>query len=214
MKLKTALGLVGLLLLVLGLAASVVVRDPVSFRTVKYVYQDIFQAHEHTDLTLGSSTVEMLNTSAYLNCGDWLNRGISNSRISDVRNYLALTFLPIKPSRVLLYAGENDLSVGLSVTDTFAAYRALVEGLLARYPDSEIHVFALKLSPARRSYWGEFEELNQALQAFSRESGRVYFHSHHLNGDGAPGFLNDGIHLTDAGYRRFTLEFNRICRPG
>ena len=214
MKLKTALlGLVGLLLLVLGLAVYVV-RDPVSFRTVQYVYQDLFQAHEHTDLMLGSSTVQRLNTSAYLDCGDWLNRGIGNSRVPDVRRYLALTFLPIKPSRVLLYAGENDLSAGLSVGDTLTAYRELVEGLLQSYPDSDIHIFALKLSPARRAHWSKFQELNRALQALSQESDRVSFHSHHLNGDGAPGFLNDGIHLTDAGYRRFTLEFNRTCRPG
>ena len=216
MKLKTTLMLAGLLLFVLGLLVYAVARDPVSSRTVKYAYQDLFLAHEPVDLMLGSSSIEMLDTPVYLSCGDWLNRGIGNSRVSDINNYLALTFLPIKPPRILLYAGENDLSGGMSVDDTFAAYQRLVERLLQRYPDSEIHVLALKRSPARRGYWRQFEELNRVLQAFSGESDRVHFHAHNLEskGGGAPDFLKDGIHLTDAGYRSFTQEFNRTCRPG
>ena len=191
-----------------------VVDDEVQSSTLSYLIDDAMIDGGNRDLMLGSSTIKRLNQHQFLKCGFWLNRGIGNSTISSLRSYLSLTPLSINPSKILLYAGENDISKGISVTETIEAYKRLVKILLNKYPGSKLHVIAIKPSPSRRIHWNEFSMVNNSLEIYAKEFSQVYFHPHPTGSKGfnRESFENDGVHLTDQGYSIFTIGINKVCK--
>ena len=74
---------------------------------LKYMLEDVTTKHGSKNLMLGSSTIKKIDQKQYLECGTWLNRGIGNSYISNLSNYLKISPLSISPPKILLYAGEN-----------------------------------------------------------------------------------------------------------
>lgn len=215
MKVNIVTKIVAILLSVcIGLFVYRVTKSEVLLTTTNYVFLDRFLAHENYDLLLGSSTIRRLDPDKYLACGTWLNRGIGNSTIPDLAHYINMSSLSIKPSNIILYAGENDLNRGVSIEKTISSFKQLVKNLMARYPNSGIHIIAIKPSPNRRNRWGEFNAFNDVLDSFSRKLIRVHFHSfkkwkkqYNLSS-----FVGDGVHLTDEGYFTFTLGFNATCK--
>ncbi len=215
MKLNITIKIFAILLLVsIALLVYRAINSEVSSTTIRYLFLDIFIEHKKYDLLLGSSTIKRLNQDKYLACGVWLNRGIGNSTVSNLNNYIRMTYLSIEPSRILLYAGENDISRGMSVDKTIDSYKKLVQNLIYRYPDSDIHIISIKPSPKRHGNWKEFNALNDLLEVFSGELKRVYFHSYKKwqKEYSQSSFVDDGIHLTDEGYYTFTLGFNKTCK--
>lgn len=183
--------------------------------TLLYVYQDFFvEADKPNNLMLGSSTIRKIDSKKFLACGPWLNRGIGNSTLSVLENYLSITPLAIIPAKILLYAGENDISRGDSIESTIHSYKELIQSLLVEYPGSDVHIIAIKPSPKRRKYWESFGIVNSALDVFSTESNNVYFHSYsnQEEGYGLSSFASDGVHLSEEGYSVFTTGFNKGCK--
>lgn len=191
-----------------------VTNNEVTSTIIKYIFLDLSLGHKYYDLMLGSSTIKRLNKNKYLACGIWLNRGIGNSTISNLNNYIEMTYLEIKPSKILLYAGENDISRGASVDETIDSYRKLIQILFDTYPDSEIHTIAIKPSPNRHEYWKEFIIFNDAVEKISNKVDRLYFHQLPKGQPeySAASFISDGVHLTNEGYYTFTSGFNKTCK--
>lgn len=191
-----------------------VANNDVLLATMKYLYEDALVEHESFDLLLGSSTIKRLNAKRYLNCGTWLNRGIGNSTTSNVIDYIEFTSLMIKPSRILIYSGENDISKGMGINEVTKIYRKLITILIAKYPDAEIHSFGIKLSPKRREHWEAFSIFNNEIDSFSSSVNNMYYHSHELSVLGYKDvyFIEDGIHLSNQGYDAFIKGFNEKCK--
>jgi|GEM_PF-3046292 len=189
-------------------------HNEVLWTIIKYIYEDTLIEYESYDLLLGSSTIKRLNAKRYLNCGTWLNRGIGNSTTSNVIDYIEFTSLMIKPSRILIYSGENDISKGMGVNEVTKIYRKLITILIAKYPDAEIHSFGIKLSPKRREHWEAFSIFNNEIDSFSSSVNNMYYHSHELSVLGYKDvyFIEDGIHLSNQGYDAFIKGFNEKCK--
>ncbi len=201
-----------LMLLTAGGLGYVLANNRIVLRTLNYYWEDI-GVHENRNLLLGSSSIERLNAERYLYCSLWLNRGLGNATIADIDRYVRFTPLSLDPPMILLYAGENDISHGMTVADTVSAYKLLIGRLLTSFPHSRIHILGLKPSPAREKDWQKFSNLNQELREFTEEVRRVYFHSFpeaNLEAEDTI-FSKDGIHFTENGYKAFTFEINKLC---
>lgn len=203
-----------LLFIVFSVGFYKIKKNEVISTTLLYIYQDFFvDSHTQHNLMLGSSTIKNIDHQRFLSCGPWLNRGIGNSTISAFKRYLSITSLDITPAKILLYAGENDLSRGGSIENTIHSYNELIQNLLAKYPKSDLHIIAIKPSPRRHDYWESFDIVNNSLEELPNELKNLYFHSYknHEKGFGLSSFANDGVHLSGEGYRVFTADFNKGC---
>lgn len=181
---------------------------------LKYMLEDVTTKHGSKNLMLGSSSIKKLDQNKHLACGRWLNRGIGNSSISNLSNYITISPLSINPSKILLYAGENDISNGMNTSEATSAYKMLIANLTNKYPDSDVHVIAVKPSPTRQAYWSEFSDFNDKLEAELEGRKYLFFHSHPKGDTGydSSSFSFDGIHLTEQGYEVFTSGFNKTCK--
>lgn len=191
-----------------------VISSEVKLTTLKYVLEDLILRHKSYDLMLGSSTVKRLNASVFLECGNWLNRGIGSSTIPDLNAYLQMSYLEIEPSIILLYAGENDISRGFDTEETIVLYKSLIKNLLDKYPNSDIHAIAIKPSPSRVRYLKDFILFNDDVEIFADKLDKFYFHRQPegQRGYSQISFSIDGVHLSNQGYKTFTSGFNNECR--
>ncbi len=202
-----------ILLAIIGFTLHMTVKNEALKTSMKYLYKDAVIGRVNSSLMLGSSSIMRLDPKKYINCVTWLNRGIGASTISDIKRYITISPLSITPPEILIYAGENDISQGLSARKTIQAYKELLLLLRDKYPDSNLHVIAIKLSPSRKSNWDKFRIVNDALKTYLSHTQRSYFHSPNWDDKGyrnSNSFTDDGVHLTHYGYSVFTSGVNKL----
>ena len=139
-----------------------------------------------------------------------LQRGFGGSRLDDSVHFADRIIIPYAPGAVVVYAGDNDLASGESPKEVAADFKALVRKVrdaLGRVPTAFI---AIKPSPARWHLDDQIRRANRLVADWT--AGRealtcidVYLPM--LNALGRPRaelYVEDGLHLSRAGYRLWT----------
>jgi lysophospholipase L1-like esterase len=135
-----------------------------------------------------------------------LNRGFGGSTLADVVYYVDRIVLPYRPRLVVLYAGDNDLTLGRTPERLLGDYRAFVRRVRSALPATRIAFVSIKPSPSRRAYIGRARETNQRIRVeIMRDSLQAYVDvfTPMLDATGQPRpelFLADSLHMTRAGY--------------
>ena len=172
-------------------------------------------------LLYGSSTMRLWATfredlAGYL----VVNRGFGGSQMSDAIHYFERVVVPLEPSLILLYEGDNDISNGKKspeqVLKDFEAFMQLVEQKL---PNTKVAVFTLRPSIARESLMPQQRKVNKLFKKYCRKyRKRTYFIDVYdllLTPDGKPNpeYLDaDKLHLNAYGYdvwAKVTRDFLR-----
>ena len=182
---------------------------------IKYFFDDIATRHSEDGLLIGSSSIRYMDQSKYLHCGIWLNRGIGNADIPALRRYLLFSPLSISPKRIVVYTGENDVRRGASPEKTVYDYIRFLSMLRDKYPESELHVIAIKPSPARKQHWDAFYRVNNSIETHISKMENTFFHPAdwaEVFYDSPLIFKNDGVHLADEGYRVLVKGINELCQ--
>jgi lysophospholipase L1-like esterase len=167
-------------------------------------------------LFLGSSSIRMWSTLATDFPGiRSVNRGFGGSHISDSVEYLEALVVPHAPRQVVFYAGGNDLAAHKSPEQVAGDFRALVEGVRARLPETQFTFISIAPNPARWAMVDKMKETNALVREFcNSEPGLAYVDvfSDMLGPDGLPRpdiFREDRLHMNGDGYRLWT----RLIRP-
>lgn len=135
-----------------------------------------------------------------------LNRGFGGSTLADVVYYADRIVLPYRPRLVVLYAGDNDLTLGRTPERLLGDYRAFVRRVRSALPTARIAFVSIKPSPSRRAYIDRARETNQRIRVeIMRDSLQAYVDvfTPMLNATGQPRpelFRADSLHMTRAGY--------------
>lgn len=135
-----------------------------------------------------------------------LNRGFGGSTLADVAYYADRILLPYRPRLAVLYAGDNDMTLGRTPEQVLGDYRAFVARLRAASPAARVAYVSIKPSPSRRIYMDRMRETNRLIQAeIARDSLQIYVDvfTPMLSATGQPRpelFLADSLHMTRAGY--------------
>jgi lysophospholipase L1-like esterase len=170
-------------------------------------------------LFIGSSTIRLWTTLAR----DFpehrvINRGFGGSQIVDAAHFAERVILPYAPRMILLRAGGNDLWAGKSPEQVFAEFRAFVEQVHARLPQTDIVYISLSPSIAR---WKQAEQeklLNALVEGYVRGKTHLRYLETYpmvLGADGRPRpelFVADQLHFNAEGYR-LLAERVRPCLP-
>jgi lysophospholipase L1-like esterase len=144
-----------------------------------------------------------------------LNRGFGGSQIHDVTYYLQRIVIPLQPSAIVFYAGENDLAGVLwsrrkspeEVRQAFEKFCAATHALLPNVP---IYFISIKPPKARRKHWPAMQEANRLVREYCGTDSRLHYI------DVVPAMLDvagnprlevfrwDGLHYNDKGYALWT----------
>jgi lysophospholipase L1-like esterase len=135
-----------------------------------------------------------------------VQRGFGGAELADVVHFAPRIVLPYRPSVVVLYAGENEISAGTRTEALLADLKKLVRLIHDPLPATRIVLLAVKPSPKRARFAPAIREFNQALRAFSATDPRFTFVDVHAPMTTAAGharpelFVDDGLHMNAAGY--------------
>lgn len=164
-------------------------------------------------LLYGSSSMRLWNNYAQDLAGyRVVNRGFGGSEMSDAIYFFDRVVLPLRPSLILLYEGDNDISNGKKtpkqIYEDFKTFMALVE---AKLPDTKVAVYSLRPSIAREKTMPQQREVNAAFKKYCRKHSKKAFYIDVFDAlctsSGQPNaeyLVGDMLHLNDKGYAVWT----------
>ncbi|MCF6314194.1 MAG: GDSL-type esterase/lipase family protein [Verrucomicrobiales bacterium] len=155
-------------------------------------------------LFVGSSSIRMWNLDPFFPDLKKINRGFGGSTIADSIHFFDRLIQPLHPSTIVLYAGDNDISRGLSATQVLADFKQLTAKVAKSLPGTSLIYIAIKPSISRKKLWPVMKEANALIAAYCEQLPTLYFAdiaTPMLEQNLAPDlFKKDGLHLTDKGY--------------
>ena len=169
---------------------------------------------------VGSSSIVRWDTGDRFRGMPLLNRGFGGSQMSDLVHYVEDTVLKYSPRTVVVYEGDNDTSAGKRSQQLLEDYKEFVEAVLTAQPSTRIVILSIKPSLARWDVWPDMQESNAAIEAYAQTDPRVDFvdiGTAMLGADGLPIpelFVDDGLHMTSAGYDIWDEIVMEALMPG
>ena len=158
-------------------------------------------------LFVGSSSIRMWSGMAKaFPHHEVLNRGFGGSQFSDLIYFADQLIFAYKPSRILIYEGDNDISAGKKTGIILRDARKLVKMIQQRLPGVTIAFISPKPSVARWQLKKQYEKTNAKLKALAaRKAGVDYIDVWYpsLGEDGKPRpetFIQDNLHMNEKGY--------------
>lgn len=167
---------------------------------------------------VGSSTIRLWDLKACFPDLAALNRGFGGSTLPDVLHYQKRVVNRYGPSVVVLYAGDNDIAQGRTAEDVEGDFRRFLDCLREDAPKAHLVWLAIKPSRARWRLYGKMSEANRRVAAVVETDCRsrsLDLGPRMLGGDGEPRpelFREDGLHLSEEGYRLWSEELGRCLR--
>ena len=171
-------------------------------------------------LFLGSSSIRKWDLPKWFPHHQTVNHGFGGSEISDSIHFFDRVVTPVKPSLILFYAGDNDLSRGKSaevVHRDFTSFVKLVQQKVS--PETTICFIAIKPSIKRWNLRDEISKANALIAKDCDSNERLKFvdiWTPMIGEDGTPKpeiFEKDELHLNDKGYTIWTEVISRFLPP-
>lgn len=150
---------------------------------------------------------------------DYVNRGISGDKTTDILRRCEHTFSNVKANKIVILAGINDLVAGVS------SYQVLVNlfkivGIAKKYnPEAEIFVESVYPVNNDKNYkrhdncTERILEVNAELKEKAQALGYTYIDMFSALNDGKDGFIEsytyDGLHPSKEGYKAITEELEK-----
>ena len=167
-------------------------------------------------LFIGSSSIRMWKTLA----ADFpnhhvLNRGFGGSEVADSVAYADRIVIPYEPRLIVFYAGGNDINGGKTPEQVAAAFKAFVEKVRSKLPETPIDYISIAGNPSRWAQVDKVKAANGMIEKYCHETpGLKYIDvfSHMLGADGLPRpeiFIADKLHMNSEGYKIWT----ELIRP-
>jgi lysophospholipase L1-like esterase len=200
--------------------AQTVSADPARFAADIQVFREAdtsIPAPTDAVVFVGSSTIRMWPTAERFPDLPLINRGFGGSQISDVNHYIEDVVLKYRPAVIVFYAGDNDINAGKTPEQVASDYREFVVKVLAARADTRIIYLPIKPSIARWKLWPTMQDANARIRSYGegrnaeRPGAPTMFYvdvaTPMLTNDGqtqAHLYLEDGLHMTPAGYDLWT----------
>jgi lysophospholipase L1-like esterase len=147
-----------------------------------------------------------------------LNCGFGGACITDCVAFASRLIVPLKPSAIVIYAGDNDLALGISPEQAFDSFCQLFHLLRDDAQKPFIAFVSVKACPARIRFLANIQRYNALVREFLSEQPRCDFidlYSDLLGPDRKPNislFQNDQLHLSTAGYQILRRDIAQFLR--
>ncbi|HEV8540941.1 MAG TPA: SGNH/GDSL hydrolase family protein [Verrucomicrobiae bacterium] len=187
-----------------------------------------FEASDRTNpppkgavLFVGSSSIRLWTNLAQ--CFPRLTivqRGFGGSCLPDSTAYAERIIIPYQPSKILVYAGDNDIARGDSPAEVASHFREFVQKIQSELRKTQIYFIAVKPSPSRWSLSPQAREVNALVRDYcTRNKGLKFIDVWEpmLNSNGQPEpslFRADNLHMNGKGYELWTKIIGAALKDG
>lgn len=135
-------------------------------------------------------------------------RGFGGGHLYEIPLYASRIIFPYRPSKVFLYAGENDIASGIKADSAFKTFKRVFDLLNDSLPATQFYFISAKPSPSREKFSGETIRFNTLVAKFvaGHKNARWTFidvYKPMLGADGKPIpslFKGDNLHMLSSGY--------------
>ena len=113
---------------------------------------------------------------------------------------------PYKPSKIIVYEGDNDIALGASPNEFIENCRIFIHECRNSIPEAEIYFLSIKPRPARIRNWKDMRAANLLLEDLAKQNEKIHFidiASSMTDDYGIPRpdiFVNDRLHLNKKRY--------------
>ncbi|MFJ1490775.1 GDSL-type esterase/lipase family protein [Capnocytophaga canis] len=162
-------------------------------------------------LFIGSSSItNWKNLHIYFPDKNVLNRGFGGSELRDVIFYFNRIVTPYRPSQIVLYEGDNDITFGQTAEQFLDDIKTFVRLVEIHLPGTPIIILSIKKSKARSHFSIEFDKANALLYQFAQTKRIVQFvdvaqilfdENGNIKDDC---FESDNLHINTRGYWLWT----------
>lgn len=160
----------------------------------------------------GSSSIRLWETLSVdfpeLDC---LNIAFGGSQIKDCIDYFNELLGKTSPSRVVFYAGDNDLGDGCTVDEVFDRFVNFYGLVDSHFPQVPFTFVSIKPSPSRSHVLSEIQDVNRLIRSFLSGKDNSYYvdvHNPMLSKGEANSdlFIEDMLHMNNSGYAIWKKE--------
>lgn len=173
----------------------------------------------HATLFVGASSIRLwTNLTEMIPGKTILRRGFGGARMSDMLPYFDRLVLRYHPSKIVLYAGENDINDGRAPDQVFADFKKFADLVAKHLPQTQLYYLSAKLSPSRWHFSPQIIELNAKIRRYAKLRTHVTFVDVAellLDPHGKPNpgfFVKDQLHLNDLGYQRWARRIYQVLQ--
>lgn len=159
-------------------------------------------------LFIGSSSIRMWDVAKAFPGLAPLNRGFGGSTIADSSHFFDRIVKPYQPKLIILYAGDNDISKGLTPQEVFEDFKSLAQKINTSLPGTPLIYIAIKPSIKRKNLWPEMKQTNDLIAKFCAQQPGLKFADiakpmldNPAHSPASELFKKDGLHLSDKGYQ-------------
>ncbi len=188
-------------------------RDPARWQASMKAFASEDEKRLHRDVVFtGSSSVRKWKLDeSFGQRFSYVNRGFGGSILNDSIAHMDSVIIRYTPKVVAIYAGDNDLNLGMTVEQVVEDYQEFVQKLRQALPDVRLVYIAIKPSIARWELIDSIRDTNNRIQAITEKHPWQSFADIvpvTMGADQRPDpavFRSDDLHINAEGYRRWTL---------
>jgi lysophospholipase L1-like esterase len=138
-----------------------------------------------------------------------INHGFGGSTCPDAIKYFDRLVVPVRPSTIVFYEGDNDLGKGRTAEQLFADYQAFAKLVHSKLPKTKVLFLSVKPSPKRAELLTTQRKVNAMLESWIKGSkdpslSFVNVFNAMVDASGTPRaelFGPDKLHMTREGYK-------------
>ena len=156
-------------------------------------------------LFVGSSTIRLWRNLArdFRQQPVIINRGFGGSTLAACNFFAKELVVQYRPAQVLVYAGENDLTIGRTPQDVLDSFSRFTDTVRAELPGARISFISIKPSPSRKALLLAIQQANRLVAGYLEKLPNAQYidtHTAMLTAKGDPRpelFQTDMLHLND-----------------
>lgn len=198
--------------------------DPERYRDEiqKFVDRDVDpEKLEGSILCVGSSSMRMWGKTLERDLKPLrvVSLGFGGSHFSDVNFFFEELVGRYSPRAILIYEGDNDTAHGKSPAWVTRDLLSFIKMVHDKDPAIRVYVISVKPSTTREPIWPLAQQTNRMMEAVCAADERLHFIDVSKNLLGPKGemipeyFVEDGIHLNEAGYVEWTRAIRDVIIP-
>lgn len=170
---------------------------------------------------VGSSTIRMWDLKKSFPNLNTVNAGFGGSQIREATHFAPRTILPFNPRTIIFYSGDNDVNTKRTPAQVIEDFKAFVEVVHKKNPETRIIFLGIKPSIAREKQFETQKQANKLVAEYCSQSPRLVFVDTVpliMDASGKPRkelFAKDGLHMSPLGYEGWSAEVLKLLKsPG